>query len=76
MSLLTTVAIAGAFLFGSAAAGQESSVQTDRSAGNNNFTVRSNLVFLPTLVQSKKGETIYGLKPDQFIVEDNASDNP
>ncbi len=83
MSLLTTVAIAGSFLFGSAVAGQDSSVQTDRSAGtispprsqtdggNNKFTVRSNLVFLPTLVQNKKGETIYGLKPDQFIVEDN-----
>jgi VWFA-related protein len=33
--------------------------------------VRSNLVFLPTRVQSKKGETIYGLKPEDFIVEDN-----
>ncbi len=35
------------------------------------FTVHSNLVFLPTRVQSKKGETIYGLKPEDFIVEDN-----
>jgi VWFA-related protein len=35
------------------------------------FAVRSNLVFLPTRVQDKKGETIYGLTPEQFIVEDN-----
>jgi VWFA-related protein len=35
------------------------------------FSVRSNLVFLPTRVQDKKGETIYGLRPEQFIVEDN-----
>jgi VWFA-related protein len=38
---------------------------------NDKFTVRSNLVFLPTRVQSKSGETIYGLKPEQFMVEDN-----
>ena len=36
------------------------------------FTVRSDLVFLPTRVQTKKGDTVYGLKPDQFIVEDNS----
>jgi VWFA-related protein len=41
------------------------------SAAVNKFTVHSNLVFLPTRVQSKKGETIYGLKPQDFIVEDN-----
>jgi VWFA-related protein len=35
------------------------------------FKVRSNLVFLPTRVQYKNGETIYGLKPEQFVVEDN-----
>jgi VWFA-related protein len=35
------------------------------------FTVRSNLVFLPTRVQDKKGNTIYGLTPEQFLVEDN-----
>jgi VWFA-related protein len=33
--------------------------------------VHSNLVFLPTRVQSRKGETIYGLLPEEFIVEDN-----
>lgn len=35
------------------------------------FSVRSNLVFLPTRVQDKRGETVYGLRPEQFIVEDN-----
>lgn len=35
------------------------------------FRVRSDLVFLPTRVQTKKGDTVYGLRPDQFIVEDN-----
>jgi len=35
------------------------------------FTVRSDLVFLPTRVQTKKGDTVYGLRPDQFMVEDN-----
>jgi VWFA-related protein len=41
------------------------------SADNPKFTVRSNLVFLPTRVQDKKGETIYGLTPEQFTLEDN-----
>jgi VWFA-related protein len=31
----------------------------------------SNLVLVPTQVQTKKGEMIYDLKPEQFIVEDN-----
>src|SRR5215472_5797057 len=35
------------------------------------YSVRSNLVLLPTRVQRRNGETIYGLKPEQFIVEDN-----
>jgi VWFA-related protein len=35
------------------------------------FTARANLVFLPTRVENRKGETVYGLKSDQFIVEDN-----
>lgn len=35
------------------------------------FTARSDLVYLPTRVETRKGETIYGLKAEQFIVEDN-----
>jgi len=39
--------------------------------GNYRLTVHSNLVFLPTRVETKEGEAIYGLKAEQFIVEDN-----
>src|ERR1700761_7221355 len=37
------------------------------------YTLRtqSNIVLVPTTVQAKHGEIIYGLKPEQFIVEDN-----
>jgi len=35
------------------------------------FSVRSDLVFLPTRVQDRKGDTVYGLRPEQFMVEDN-----
>ena len=40
-------------------------------AQDDKFTARTNLVFLPTRVQTKKGDTIYGLRPEQFVVEDN-----
>jgi VWFA-related protein len=37
------------------------------------FTLRtsSNLVLVPTQVQTKKGDMLYALKPEQFVVEDN-----
>ena len=35
------------------------------------FAVRSDLVFLPTRVQQRNGDTIYSLNPGQFVVEDN-----
>ena len=72
---IPTLAVAVALLFARLAAGQQSSAGPAQSgqadAENYKFTVRSNLVLLPTRVQSKTGETIYGLKPEQFIVEDN-----
>ena len=40
------------------------------------LSVRSNLVFLPTRVQTKHGDTIHGLRPEQFIVEDNGVRQP
>jgi VWFA-related protein len=49
----------------------QSSAPADPGAGHVTFTAHSNLVLLPTLVRNKKGETIYGLKAEQFIVEDN-----
>ncbi|HEY2039435.1 MAG TPA: VWA domain-containing protein [Edaphobacter sp.] len=32
---------------------------------------QANVVLVPTTVRTKKGETIYTLRPDQFVVEDN-----
>jgi VWFA-related protein len=43
--------------------------------GNNDqsYTLRtqSNIVLVPTTVQTKHGDMLYGLKPNQFVVEDN-----
>ncbi|MGD0227761.1 MAG: VWA domain-containing protein [Terriglobia bacterium] len=70
-----TLALGATLLFARLASGQStgnvdsSHGQTD--AENYKFTTHSNLVYLPTRVQSKKGETIYGIQPEQFIVEDN-----
>jgi hypothetical protein len=66
MNIRTVLAAASIVL----AAGIRAAAQQS-PAENPQFTVRSNLVFLPTRVQTKSGETIYGLKPEQFIVEDN-----
>src|SRR3984893_9603368 len=44
------------------------------AAGNDqSYTLRtqSNIVLVPTTVETKHGEIIYALKPDQFVVEDN-----
>ena len=35
------------------------------------FRSQSNLVLVPTQVQTKKGDMLYGLKPEQFVLEDN-----
>jgi len=37
------------------------------------YTLRteSNVVLLPTQIETKQGEIIYGLKPEQFVVEDS-----
>lgn len=44
---------------------------TISSAQDSRFSIHSNLVFLPTRVQTRNGETVYGLRADQFVVEDN-----
>jgi VWFA-related protein len=43
------------------------------SADQQSFTLRteSNVVLLPTQVETKKGDILYGLKREQFVVEDN-----
>jgi hypothetical protein len=43
--------------------------QTDGSSAT--FRTQSNLILLPTRVQARGGETVYGLKAEQFFVEDN-----
>ena len=50
------------FLFAVLLLGQQKSTK---------FSAHSNLVSLPTRVQTKSGETIYGLRAEQFVVEDN-----
>ncbi len=35
------------------------------------LSIQSNIVLVPTSIQTKRGDMLYGLKPDQFVVEDN-----
>ena len=66
-SVKSVLALALALAFASAAQSQ------DTPAPDSPLTIHStaNIVFIPTQVQTKKGEMIYGLTKDQFIVEDN-----
>jgi VWFA-related protein len=45
----------------------------DSSVDQQSFTLRteSNVVLLPTQVETKQGDILYGLKASQFVVEDN-----
>jgi len=47
--------------------------QSPPATGDQSYTLRtqSNIVLVPTTVQTKRGDMIYGLKPEQFVVEDN-----
>ncbi len=47
--------------------------QNPPASGDQSYTLRteSNIVLVPTTIQTKHGEIIYGLKQDQFVVEDN-----
>jgi len=67
-----TICVTAALLFAHPAGAQDQRADAE----SYKFSVRSNLVFLPTRVQSKSGETIYGLKAEQFIVEDNGIRQP
>lgn len=84
MKFLAYLAVAVALVFlriditgQQAANSRAQEIPANKSAGDQpeadagKLTVHSNLVFLPTRVQRKNGETIYGLKPEQFIIEDN-----
>ena len=45
--------------------------QTALPPGGQTLTIQSNIVLVPTAVETKRGEVLYGLKPEQFVVEDN-----
>jgi len=47
--------------------------QEPSTTGDQSYTLKtqSNIVFVPTTVQTKHGEIIYTLKQNQFVVEDN-----
>jgi VWFA-related protein len=47
--------------------------QTPLATDDQSYTLKtqSNVVLVPTTVQTKHGEMIYELKPEQFVVEDN-----
>jgi len=47
--------------------------QDPSPTGDQSYTLRtqSNIVFVPTTVQTKHGDVLYGLKQNQFVVEDN-----
>jgi VWFA-related protein len=70
MRIFLPVALLALFPF--AAAAQDTPSPAPPS-GDQNYTLRtqSNIVLVPTSVQTKKGEMIYGLKAPQFVVEDN-----
>ncbi len=55
-------------LCAAAAAAQEPTPNGDQS-----YTLRaqSNIVLVPTTIQTKHGDMLYGLKENQFVVEDN-----
>ncbi len=47
--------------------------QNPATTGDQGYTLRtqSNIVLVPTTIQTKHGDMLYGLKQDQFVVEDN-----
>jgi VWFA-related protein len=52
---------------------QSNDAQNNDGQNNQDFTLRtqSNVVLIPTTVETKHGEILYDLKPSQFVVEDN-----
>jgi VWFA-related protein len=49
--------------------------QTPSATDDQSYTLKtqSNVVLVPTTVQTKHGDMIYELKPEQFVVEDNGA---
>lgn len=68
---LATLLLA-AFLSGQMAAQDASPSPAGQDAQpTTRLQVQSQLVFVPTTVRTKKGDTIYGLSADRFVIEDN-----
>jgi VWFA-related protein len=75
MRIITALAVAGVLLFAHLAIDAQRS-DDGPEAERYRFNARSDLVFLPTRVQKKNGDTLHGLRPEQFIVEDNGVRQP
>ncbi len=58
-----------ALSFYSVAAQEPPQIPDDQSTAR--LQLGTQLVFVPTTVRTKKGETIYGLGADKFVIEDN-----
>ncbi len=60
-------------LLSTAAAAAQQPTATPPGNSDQSYTLRtqSNIVLVPTTVQTKHGDILYGLKQDQFVVEDN-----
>ena len=66
-------AMFAAFAFLALAAHAEQPAPASQNDAGLTIRVGSNLVFLPTRAQTKKGDTIYGLTEAQFVVEDDGA---
>jgi VWFA-related protein len=60
-------------LLGTAIAAAQNPPANPPTNNDQSYTLRtqSNIVLVPTTVQTKHGDMLYGLKPNQFVVEDN-----
>src|ERR1700674_246852 len=60
-------------LLGTAIAAAQNPPANPPTNNDQSYTLRtqSNIVLVPTTVQTKHGDVLYGLKPNQFVVEDN-----
>jgi len=67
------LAIVLAFAFASSALAQTPATQDAQPVGNSTTTLtsRSNLVLVPALVRDKKGELIFSLKAEDFVLTDD-----
>jgi VWFA-related protein len=72
-TLLCAVLLALSSITAVSAQNPAPSNQPAASPDDQSYTLRTqaNVVLVPTTVQTKKGDMLYALKPEQFVVEDN-----